>query len=102
MMSTGLLPTGRLLPIKSSADIFISIHVNAARRKRAHGVEAFFLSFDATDDEARETAAFENNVISLEGKTKSAPMDDIKSILWDLTQTQGLIMNPQGLPRLYI
>ena len=74
---------------KRSADIFISIHVNAARRRGARGVEAFFLSFDATDDEARETAAFENNVISLEGKTDSAPMDDIKSILWDLTQTQA-------------
>ena len=74
---------------RRKADIFISIHVNAARRRRAHGVEAFFLSFDATDDEARETAAFENNVINLEGKTDSAPMDDIKSILWDLTQTQA-------------
>ncbi|MEE9542675.1 MAG: N-acetylmuramoyl-L-alanine amidase [Thermodesulfobacteriota bacterium] len=74
---------------KRKADIFISIHVNAARRRRAHGVETFFLSFDATDDEARETAAFENNVISLEGKTDSAPMEDIKSILWDLTQTEA-------------
>ncbi len=74
---------------REKADIFISIHVNAARRKRAHGVETFFLSFDATDDEARETAAFENNVISLEGKTELAPIDDIKAILWDLTQTQS-------------
>ena len=74
---------------RRNADIFISIHVNAAPRRGAHGIEAFFLSFDATDDEARETAAFENNVISLEGKTDSAPMDDIKSILWDLTQTQA-------------
>jgi N-acetylmuramoyl-L-alanine amidase len=74
---------------REKADIFISIHANAARRKRAHGVETFFLSFDATDDEARETAAFENNVISLEGKTELAPLDDIKAILWDLTQTQS-------------
>lgn len=74
---------------KEKADIFISIHVNASRRRRAHGVETFFLSFDATDDEARETAAFENNVISLEGKTELAPVDDIKAILWDLTQTQS-------------
>jgi N-acetylmuramoyl-L-alanine amidase len=74
---------------KRKADIFISIHVNAARRRGARGVETFFLSFDATDDDARETAAFENNVISLEGKTDSAPMDDIKSILWDLTQTEA-------------
>jgi N-acetylmuramoyl-L-alanine amidase len=72
-----------------SADIFISIHVNAAPRKRASGVETFFLSFDASDDEAREVAAFENNVVRLDGTMDGAPMDDLKAILWDLTQTEA-------------
>lgn len=72
-----------------SADIFISIHVNAARRKGATGVETFFLSFEASDDEAREVAAFENNVVRLEGTADDAPTDDLKAILWDLTQTEA-------------
>lgn len=72
------------------ADIFISIHTNAAYRKKARGVETFFLSLDASDDDARETAAFENNVINMDnmGNDDSAAFgDDLKAILWDLTQT---------------
>lgn len=72
-----------------SADIFISVHVNAARRKGATGVETFFLSFEASDDEAREVAAFENNVVTLDGTADGAPTDDLKAILWDLTQTEA-------------
>jgi N-acetylmuramoyl-L-alanine amidase len=45
-----------------NADLFISVHVNAAYRKGAKGVETFFLNLEASDDEARKLAAFENNV----------------------------------------
>jgi N-acetylmuramoyl-L-alanine amidase len=71
------------------AGVFISIHVNAAQRKGATGVETFFLSLDASDDEAREVAAFENNVIRLDGRVAGVPTDDLKAILWDLTQTEA-------------
>ncbi len=43
------------------ADLFISVHVNAAYRKGAKGVETFFLNLEASDDEARKLAAFENS-----------------------------------------
>lgn len=43
------------------ADLFISIHVNAAHRKGAKGVETFFLNLEASDEEARKLAAFENS-----------------------------------------
>jgi N-acetylmuramoyl-L-alanine amidase len=71
------------------AGVFISIHVNAAPRKGATGVETFFLSFDASDDEAREVAAFENNVIRFDGRVAGEPTEDLKAILWDLTQTEA-------------
>lgn len=74
---------------RNKADIFISVHINAAKRRSAHGVETYFLSYDASDDEARETAAFENDVVRFEGVTEGAPIDDIKAILWDLAQTEA-------------
>jgi len=43
------------------ADAFISIHVNAAKKRGAMGVEVFFLSLGAASDEAsREVARLEN------------------------------------------
>ena len=50
-----------LLAEKYEADAFISIHVNAARRKDAMGVEVFFLSMGGASDQAsRELARLEN------------------------------------------
>ncbi len=46
---------------KFDADAFVSIHVNAAKRKDAFGVEVFFLSLGGASDEAsRELALLEN------------------------------------------
>ena len=42
-----------------NADLFISIHVNAHRSKRAYGTETYFLNL-ATDDDAIRVAAMEN------------------------------------------
>ncbi|MEE9614172.1 MAG: N-acetylmuramoyl-L-alanine amidase [Thermodesulfobacteriota bacterium] len=74
---------------EAGADLFISIHANAAYRRGANGVETYFLSFEASDDDARKTAAFENKVVRLDGKAEDAPEDDLKSILWDLVQTKA-------------
>ena len=41
------------------ADMFVSIHVNAARNRRARGLETFYLNL-ATSDDAAEVAAREN------------------------------------------
>jgi N-acetylmuramoyl-L-alanine amidase len=44
---------------KEEADLFLSIHANASRNTRAHGVETYFLNF-ATNPDAAAVAAREN------------------------------------------
>lgn len=46
------------------ADLFFSIHSNAARRGRASGIESYYMNF-ASDKEAEELAAKENALNSL-------------------------------------
>jgi len=80
---------------KEAADIFISVHCNAApwkkrARKTMRGSETYFLSLAKTD-EARATAAMENAAIQFEqpdAKTKN--MDEVQFILWDMVQNQYL------------
>jgi N-acetylmuramoyl-L-alanine amidase len=61
-----------------NADLFISIHANAARDKRAYGIETFFLNL-ATDNDAILVAAREN-------ATSTKNISDLESILTDLMQ----------------
>ncbi len=76
---------------RNGADIFISIHANAARRRLARGVETYFLSFEASDDDARMVAAFENGIIGIDADGNGPKVtEDLKAILWDLTQNESL------------
>ena len=59
-----------------NADLFISIHTNSARDRRAYGLETYFLNL-ATDDEAIRVAAFEN-------ATSTKNISDLQTILSDL------------------
>jgi N-acetylmuramoyl-L-alanine amidase len=43
------------------ADLFVSVHVNSSRNKRARGIETYYLNF-ATTPEAMEVAARENAI----------------------------------------
>jgi N-acetylmuramoyl-L-alanine amidase len=61
-----------------NADLFISIHTNAARDHRAFGIETFFLNL-ATDDDAILVAAREN-------ATSAKNISDLQTILNDLMQ----------------
>jgi len=60
------------------ADLFISIHVNAHRNKKAYGTETYFLNL-ATDEEAIRVAAMEN-------ATSTKNISDLQTILMDLMQ----------------
>ena len=61
-----------------NADLFISIHVNAHRNKRAYGTETYFLNL-ATDEESIRVAAMEN-------ATSTKNISDLQTILMDLMQ----------------
>ncbi|MEJ2642791.1 MAG: N-acetylmuramoyl-L-alanine amidase, partial [Desulfosarcinaceae bacterium] len=61
-----------------NADLFISIHTNAARDRRAYGIETYYLNL-ATDASAIQVAAREN-------ATSAKNISDLESILNDLMQ----------------
>ena len=73
---------------KQRADLFLSIHANAHPRSVSEGVETYFLSSEATDNEARQVAAIENGVVQLETQGSRPKTDALKSILWDLAQSE--------------
>lgn len=67
--------------------VFLSLHVNGYFRKEASGSETYFLGLNATDEEARRMAYFENNSAAMEQRIQSEAEDDIMMILWDMAQT---------------
>ncbi len=69
----------------NKADLFISIHTNATPKSDVDGVETFFASIDATDEDAKKIADFENS----SGADEKSPEaeDDLKLILRDLENT---------------
>lgn len=66
------------------ADLFLSIHLNAARVAGARGSETYFLSLDATDAAASMAAERENSAGGVRGG------DDLDFILWDLAHTASV------------
>lgn len=55
--------------------LFLSVHVNASISPKISGFETYYLSQNPTNEEARKTAALENNVIILED---NASADDVE------------------------
>ncbi len=56
---------------KGKNGLFVSVHINASISHRISGFETYFLSQNPSNEEARNTAALENNVVVLEDKKKS-------------------------------
>ncbi|HEX8171122.1 MAG TPA: N-acetylmuramoyl-L-alanine amidase [Thermoanaerobaculia bacterium] len=67
-----------------NADLFLSVHMNAAVVKNAKGSETYFLSLEASDELARKAADLEN--ASAAAHAPSAASPDLNLILWDLAQ----------------
>jgi N-acetylmuramoyl-L-alanine amidase len=68
------------------AQMFVSIHVNSSFRKSAYGSETYFVSLQATDQEALELARKENQ--NPEDLGETIKNDELKMILWNLAQTE--------------
>lgn len=60
--------------------IFVSIHANASISRKISGFETYFLSQNPTNEEARTTAALENNVVILEDSSMRKSYDDVDLI----------------------
>jgi N-acetylmuramoyl-L-alanine amidase len=77
------------------AVLFLSIHMNASKRKTAVGAETYFLAVAATDAEARTLAGLENKAYEpADAAAPAAPEGqagrDLELILWDLAQNSFL------------
>ncbi len=80
------LETRAAIANENQADLFISIHFNSAFSSRPRGAETYFLSREASDQQAAEFAAAENAY----GSSDADPELELKMILWDLAQSYHL------------
>jgi N-acetylmuramoyl-L-alanine amidase len=76
---------------EAGADIFISIHANSISRPNIGGVETFFHSLEASGEEARRVAGYENS--SGSGAADSGEL--LQFILADIQQTERLNSSAQ-------
>jgi N-acetylmuramoyl-L-alanine amidase len=78
----------------NKADLFVSIHANATLRGYGKGAETYYLSTQATDNDARNAAAVENNALGLPQDISTGGAN-LKLILWDMAQTEYLAESSQ-------
>jgi len=69
---------------KNNADLFISIHCNAAEKPTGtgYGFEIYFLSEKATDADAVATEKLENEVVRFEKQTEE--LTKLQKLLWSM------------------
>jgi N-acetylmuramoyl-L-alanine amidase len=92
-----------LIAKSKKADLFVSIHVNASRKKRTRGIETYIQGLRASDKDAMATAARENATTSkklneldseltkiLKGLSKS---DDDEESIYLAHSVQGSLVN---------
>ncbi len=83
------LPERTELANRVNADLYLSIHANASDDHDAHGPETYFLSLEASDDEALRVALTENRVFDREEAVPDSS-DVVGAILGDLIRTEHL------------
>lgn len=75
---------------EARADLFVSIHCNAARSRSGAGFETYFLSEAKTED-ARRVAQMENSSLRFENpEIDPEQLGELNFILWDLAQNEYL------------
>lgn len=75
---------------KIGADLFISIHADAAGSEQANGGTVYTLSEVASDREAQKLASRENKSDIINGINLGGADDNVSSILIDLTQRETM------------
>ena len=61
---------------KNEGSLFVSIHVNSAKSRKAYGFETYFLS-TSKNESAIRVAARENSVLELEGSVQTLKNEDL-------------------------
>lgn len=77
----------RLLKKKENG-LFISFHINASISPKSSGFETYFLSQNPSNEDARNTAALENNVVVLEKNAHGKRYSDVDYIEANMLTTQ--------------
>ncbi len=73
------------------ADLFISLHANASRKREARGSSVYCLSLKGASDKATELLAQKENASDMVGGISMPPRErDLDSILLDLEQTHTI------------
>jgi len=72
------------------ADLFMSVHANAAPASKARGAEVFFLSMKGASDAAAKALAEAENEADLVGGVSADARGDIEAILFDLNREDAL------------
>lgn len=73
---------------RSDADLFVSIHINASKSRNMRGFECYYLS-NATDDNARALAAFEDSSLKLSESSDAMRSSQLDKTLWDMSLTEN-------------
>lgn len=75
---------------ENKADLFVSIHTNAAVSRAGYGIETYYLA-TSVNSSSRAVEALENDVVELyEGAGAKQRYDDLAFILSDLSQAEHL------------
>ena len=74
------------MAVSEQADLFLSIHANASRNRKAQGFETYFLG-EARTELSREVAMRENSVVQYEDEGEPPREEDIQFILARLNLT---------------
>ncbi len=82
------------------ADLFVSIHANAAPNRQACGLETYFLSESKSDWE-RAVAARENAALEFEATDSVVMSDELELILTDLAQNEFLYESSELAARIH-
>jgi N-acetylmuramoyl-L-alanine amidase len=73
---------------RQEADIFVSVHANAALSRWVEGFEVYYLT-EAVDDDARAIAAAENAPAGLDDNFFKNQAQALRALLWDLVYTEN-------------
>ena len=76
------------LAVAQEADLFLSIHANASRSRKAQGFETFFLG-EARTELSRELAMRENSAVQYEEEGEGMRPEDVQFILAQLNLTSN-------------